>query len=594
MALMEHIRSQTQSGLSYILVGVLIVFFAVFFGVPADGCAAGGGRVLMARVAGADIYTEDVNIIYHRYYGSQSNIEPEQYANQQAQALRIVLMIHVLADRAEEIGLRVSDEEFIAYIQNPLRNFEFLTQYGATGEFDGPYYERYVQNLLRTPIQRYEAFKRRELLARKYLTMLHMQVNVTPTEIEELNELRNTRINLEFVRISEDLLADLAGIDDEAMEAFLAEHGDRVQQYYEENQADYESDERMQIRQIYIVKPGDGAEAQEAQDKFDEARNRIVEQGEDFGEVASELSEDFARADGGLMSMTSPANMNQDVVNALEGADVGEIREVETDFAYILVRLEDREEARITPLEEVQEDIVRSLMRDDVVSGRGQEIAQRLHNRVADGLSLQDALTALEEEAREAEREDDAELWASLSVQNTGLFNLEGQPAPPEIRAQFGAGFGRAWDQLPRLGTNRDLVLTAFQLTTDEPLVDEVVEFDDSLAVVRLLDREDASEELTASERSELEMEVRILKVQEFLGPYHPLLGHALFIQPMQEVGEYLEGIFLEALEDGTIRLYERNSRAAQLVRQMAQAPAADAVDGPSGDSPGGQVIQVQ
>src|SRR5690554_3398085 len=111
MALMEQIRNSTQSGLSYILVGVLIVFFAVFFGVPADGCSASGGRALMASVNGNDIYTEDVNIIYNRYYGGQRTVEDSVQANQQAEALKVVITTHLLSARAHEAGLRVSDEE---------------------------------------------------------------------------------------------------------------------------------------------------------------------------------------------------------------------------------------------------------------------------------------------------------------------------------------------------------------------------------------------------------------------------------------------------------------------------------------------------
>ena len=582
MALMEQIRNSTQSGLSYILVGVLIVFFAVFFGVPADGCTAGGGRILMASVHGDDIHTEDVNVIYNRYFGGQRTIDDDQRFNQQAEALKVVITTHLLAERAREAGLRVSDEEFVEYLMDANRNVEFLSSYGSTGEFDGSFYERYVQNGLRVPINRYEDFKRKELLARKYLSMLDMQINVTPDEIDELNRLRNTKVNLEFVKFSEELLTDAVGITDEAVEAFLADNQDRVREYYEENQSDYESEERLQIRRVYIVKPSEDTDAEEAQRNYEQARNRIMEDGEDFATVAQELSEDFARDDGGLMDWNSPDNMDQAVAQALADAEPGDLREVETDFAYMLLRLEDREPAEVTPLEEVQDEIARSMIREDVVSTRGGELAAALHARVTEGLSMQDALDAVEEEAREEERPEDAALWASLSPQTTGLFTLEGQQIPAQLRAQFGgAGFGRDWDDIPRLGQNRELAIAAFQLTPENPLIDEVVEFDDSRAVVRLAEREDPPEELSASERAEMELEVRSEKIMELLGPWR-----FLFFRPMEDVGHYVESVFQEGMKDGSVRLYERKSRASALLREMTRAAEGMPIDGLTGETP--------
>lgn len=567
MALMEQIRNSTQSGLSYILVGVLIVFFAVFFGVPADGCRSSGGRVLMANVAGEDIFTEDVNVIFNRYFGGSRTVDEETLAQQRAEALKVVITTHLLAQRAHQAGLRVSDEEFAAYILDQNRNVEFLSAYGRGGEFDGPFYERYVQFGLQTPIQRYEAFKRKELLALKYLSMLDMQINVSPAEIEEIHQLRNTRVNLEFVRFSEDALVDLIGVTDEDVAAFLAENADQVEAFYQENLADYQTDEQIQIRQIYIIKPADEGVG-EALETFEEARARVIDAGEDFATVAREMSEDHVASEGGLMEWNSPENMNQNVVTALRDAEIGDIREVETEFAYLLIRLEDRRPAETTPLEEVQEDIARTLLGEQLVATRGQQAAEMLLARVSAGLSLEDALQALREEAEEEEREVDAELWASLRVQTTGFFTMEGQQIPAQLRAQFGDSFGlqRPWYDIPRLGANRELALTAFrELSEEAPLVNEIIELRDARAVVRLAEREDP-EELTPELIQELRAEVRFEKVAELLGPWE-----FLFIQPTQGFGQFVEEVFISGVESNQVRLFERNSRAAALVREMAQ-----------------------
>lgn len=571
MALMEQIRNSTQSGLAYIMVGVLIVFFAVFFGVPADGCRAAAGRTLMANVAGEDIYSDDVNVIYNRYFGGSTTMDEELYFNQQAEALKIVLATHLLAERAEKAGLRVSDEEFVAYIQDPNRNIEFLNAYGRDGSFDGPFYERYVQHGLHVSLGSYEEFKRKELLARKYLTMMEMQVHVLPAEVEELYSLRNTRVNLEYVLFSDELLVDAMTISDEAVQDFLAENLARVQEVYEANQSDYSTDERVQLRRVYIIKASDEAEAAGARDKFDAAKKRILEDNEDFAAVVRELSEGFDAAEGGLMDWNALTNIDQEIAAAIEGAAVGEVREVETDYAFMLVKVEGREEAQITPLEDVQDEIASELIREEIVTTRGTELSETLLAKVQEGLSIDDALAALEEEAREEDRLEDASLWSNLSSRTTGFFTLEGQQLPPELRAQLGAAalsFGRSWDTIPGLGTNRDLAITAFKLTEENPLIDHIVEVDNGRAVVRLADREDPSEEISDEDREQLEMEIRLEKTSELIGPVDPLFGHILFVQPLQGVGSFVEGLVEDAVASGKVRLYERRSRGAALLRE--------------------------
>ena len=580
--MLDQMRRSTKSGFSYILVGLLIVVFAVFFGAPADGCRPSGSRALMASVDGTDIFTEDVNVIYNRYYGAnRSTTLDDTYYEQQATALKAVLAIYLLADRAEDAGLRVSDEEFAEYITDGSRNVEFLSSYGRTGKFDGPFYERYVKFGLSVPLQRYEAFKRRELLARKYLAMLDMQVAVSPAEVEELHELRNTRINLEFVKFSQETLAGALDLSDEAIAEFVANNAERIATYFEENRSEFETDERVRIRRIYITKPAEAAEDADALARYEQAKTRVTEQGEDFAAVATELSEDYARSQGGLMDWTTPENLDAAIAAAIEDAEVGEVREVETDFARMLVKVEEREEAGVPELSDVQNDIASTLLRQDLINERGAQMAQRLHARAqADDSSLEEALAAIQAEvAAETEGSEEpgaeAALWNSLSVDTTGMFNKEGQQIPAMFRAQLaGMNFGRSWNEIPKLGQNTELLTETFNLSEDDALLPRVARVDNTLAVIRLKEREDAGE-LEGDARAELSSELRAEKVSEFLGPWR-----FLFVNPLESAGHYVDTALEEGLENGTIELYEKSSPAAEKVRDMITGddPLADLV----------------
>ncbi len=608
--MIERLRRGAQSSLSYILIGVLIVFFAVFFGVPADGCMAGdGSRVHMATVGGDDIHTEDVNPVFVNFFGGarRGSSQAEEVTMAQARALQIVITIHLLAKRAEQAGLRVSDEEFARFMYDPSRNTEFVTHYGRTGQFAGDYYRNtYVPNILRTPIPAYENFKRRELLARKYLAMLDMQAQATPDEVEERFRLENTRVDLEFVRIDRGAIADVVGIDDDAIDAFLddADNQERLQQYYDEHIDDYTSPEEIKVSRLRVTKPTTSDEAQQALSEFDDARRRIVDEGEDFATVAAQVQD----GNDGSMGWRTLDAIDQDISDALGDAEVGAVQEIETDMAWMLVRLDDRRDEEVEPLEDVERDIAETLLREDSFEQYGRTIADDLHARLTEGMTFEEALADLagdpldeEEEADDQETDDEevaeddeateeadldprAEILASLSTESTGFFNLVGQQF-----GDMGIG-GRSWDEVPRLGRDQELAIQAFELTEEAPVHGEVVDLNGSLVVIRLLEREEPDEEdLTSEEFAELATLVRLEKVSELIGPWREFFmgpraiqqPPELFYQAIYEPGGYFDSIFREGVEDGTVRLRDRNSRAAADLKQMLEQDPAltDAIE---------------
>ena len=569
--MIERIRRASQSGLSYILIGMLIVFFAVFFGVPADGCMAGDGqRDLHASVDGDDIFTDEVNVIQNRFFQEErqgSRQQDEDFFSRQAEALRITIAIYLLAQRAEEAGLRVSDEEFQQYMMDPNRNFEFLTSYGRTGQFDGDFYERYVQHGLRVPINSYEEFKERELLARKYLAMLDMHAHVTPDEVEELHRQRNTRVDLEYVQFDSDALIDIVGMEDEDIDDFLdSDDGQQqVEEYFEEHRDDYTEPEEVQLRTIRVFSEDD---LDQARQSIQDARARI-DDGEDFGDVAREVSEDFYADDGGLIDWTEIDNVESALQEAIDGADVGDIAETEIEQGYALVKLEDRREEQVDDLGDIERETAEELLRDQIVETRGVELAEELQQVLTEDaeLTFEEALEQLEEEAEEDEREEDAELWANIQADTTGGFALEEEDDFPMMQ-QPGmdmGDFGTPWYDVPGIGEDQTLAVAAFELTEDQPLADELFEVNGSRVVVRLKEREEP-EEMTEEERLELQFEAQMEKSDELIGNWQ-----SFFVQPTEELAAYIEAALQEAFDDGTIRLFERNSRAAALLRHMMQ-----------------------
>lgn len=574
--MLKTVRHAAKSGFSYILVAGLIVIFAFFFGVPANSCGSSPNAAFsMATVDGKNVDSNDINIIYNPLYSSNTTPEAEQLERQRALSLKAYLMIELLAKKAKEAGLRVSDEEFASYMLDPLRNPEFLSSYGNTGAWDAAYYERYVQNFLLVSMTKYEAFKRNELLARKYINMIEMQINILPQEVEQLEALRNNKVNLEFVSFNTNLLADYVEIDDAKIAAFTQSDAEEIKSYYDNNIADYSTPEQMEIRRIYLEVGLKDADGNDEKARLAAAKKRI-DAGEDFAAVAGSIN-DALKDEQGLMPMTATENMNQDIVKALKDAKVGDVVDVTTETALMLVKLVDKKDAKTTPLADVEKEIATKLLQEKEVNTLADSLAKEFLAKAKETGSLSGALEALnptetvDEDA--SGEEAPKSVWAAVSVQETGEFSLEGQDMSNIFGGQLppGISLGRsAWDRIPKIGQSRALAVDAFsKMDPKSPLADKVYEADGNKVVVSLKSKTTAqdakAEGEDAPKASDMTEELIAQKSQDMLGQWQRLFqrrtqfGSSLTL----DYGPWLEGQFKEAVKSGEIKLKSKTGGLA-------------------------------
>jgi hypothetical protein len=622
--MLDEVRRSTNSGYSIILVALLIVVFIFFFGVPSDSCSSGPtSRKNVASINGEAVYTDDINIIYHRAYGTQRQGSDAEVERRQGLALKNYLLIEMFAERARDAGLRVGNEEFREFMQDPVRNLEYAQTYGRDGTWDGQLYKNYVQNFLRVNINDYEDFKREELLARKYLAMIEMQIAALPQEIDSLDEIRNTKLNLEFVKFPPKKLAEFAPVTDEDLQAFIEAESEDIKKRYDQNIDQYSTKEQYKIRRIYVERVEDEENAKE---RFETAKTR-VDEGEDFAAVAGEINDIFKEQQG-LMDFREPQNMDQSVVQALAEAEVGDVEEVTTPDAYMLVKLEDKKEAKVTPFEEVKREIAREMLQQRRVDSLIEQMADRLLEKAQDtetlaaavgAIKAEEGLTDADDEASDDAAADDGEAakptspWTQVTVDTTGTFTLEGRDMSAMFGGQLppGVSLGRgAWDRIPKLGTSRALAVDAFKnLSEENPLAEKPYKVGDALAVVRLEERieadtaaatdgeeaaeedgedaEEAADEGTSAEQLKLVEEVRNRKISEMLGNWR-----MLFARPTKEYGPWIEAQYEQAVESKTIKLHEETSNLVSYAKPGAAAQPANKALGGEGSpiklSPGG------
>ncbi|MEZ4458814.1 MAG: SurA N-terminal domain-containing protein [bacterium] len=574
--MLNDIRQTSKSGATYIMVAILVVVFAVYFGAPQGSCN-GSGPTRVARVAGHDLFAEDVNIIQFRSFGGQRANDESELLRQQAASMRALVLIYLLADRAEAEGIRVSDKELTEYIKNPSANAEFLWAYGQNGKFDGPFYKNYVQYQLRVNLAKYEDYKHRELLALKYLTLAETQYNALEWELEEMNQLKNTKVDLEYLKFDPTKLAQSIVLSDEDIANFTATKMSDIEAYYTANKTKYEDPAQIRLRRIFILRPGEseGDDKVKAADaKWEQAKTRVKT--EDFATVAGEMTEDYAKEKQGLMDWSTLENMDQNIAGAVKDAKVGDVKEVTTDFAYMLVKVEETKEAKVTPIADVTNEIAKTLLQGQRVNQEIQSMVAQVVEQAKTAESLEAAVDALRPVVAEG-AEPVASVWDSVSVASTGLFTIEGEDYAAILGRSI-PGLGRPWDSAPGIGPNPQLIVDAFKLTKDAAFNGKVYDVGPAKVVIRLKERQEATADTLKENRDMYAAQIREQKMRSALGPWQAIFFRPIdpFNQLITQYGPVLEGMLKEALDDKTVKLYEKNYVPAQMMRDAANPAVAE------------------
>ncbi len=208
---------------------------------------------------------------------------------------------------------------------------------------------------------------------------------VTPYETKQMAQLNKQTRDIEYVTISPDkFLADVEVSDDE------------INAYYNDNSAQYMTDEMVSVSYIELKaeevaagieideadalayyednKSGYGlpeqrltshiliSDGDDADQLLEEVQDKLAA-GEDFAELAKTYSQDPGSAPaGGDLGWVSPDDMVAEFNDALFAMDVNSISEpVKTQFGYHIIQLNEIKEPSISVYEAVKADIIQAL-----------------------------------------------------------------------------------------------------------------------------------------------------------------------------------------------------------------------------------------
>lgn len=371
------------SWILWLVIGIFIAFVFVDFGGGLSG--GSGGRAAAATVGDREISYRDFEREYRRLENQYRQAFGEQFTPELANQLKLPLQAlerlvdqKLLLSEAERLGLAASDQE----VQEAILEIPGLKD--SAGNFVGhDTYERFLRmNGLNS--REFEASVREELMIGKLQAIVSSSVDIPDNAVEKSYREQAERASIRFVqlpasrfqaevgnvgpadlksyfdahreelRLPEQRVIDYLLIDSVKLRASLAIEPAELDRYYREHVADFSTPEQVRARHI-LLKVDDKRSAMQAEREMANLRQRL-DQGADFAQLATELSEDpGSKARGGDLGYFARGRMIKEFEEAAFGAApntiVGPVR---TAFGYHLIQVLDKRAGGERPYSEVE------------------------------------------------------------------------------------------------------------------------------------------------------------------------------------------------------------------------------------------------
>lgn len=470
--LRDHGQSQVLKFFIYLMLGAIIVVFAISFGPGSWGQGASAGVDRAALVNGTAISAAELDRAYGDYLDRyrQATGQPLTEDTAKQMGIRVSVMEslikrELLAESAQHNGIRVSDSELRKYLLD-------VEGFKTDDVFDPELYRRYVTNVYNMSPSQFEARLRKELLQQKLLLALKQSVKLSDGAVERVYIEQNDKIDLEYVRLSPYRFKAGVKASDEDIDDAIATRQEEIARFYEAKKFKYDKPKRVRARHILFKIDSDASD--EDQSALREKAEKVLaelEDGGDFEVLVSLHSEDEkSREQGGDLGWFGPGSMLPPFEKAAFALEPGEVSPevVETRHGYHLIKVEEVKAARTDPLSEVEREIAELILQDDLADEVARAKAEEILDQARAGRTLAEIAPPPEAPDKTAIPSLDRPDFFSSS---TGLQSLVG---------------GR----IPGIGRDDALATKLLAMDTDAPLLAQVAVVASSYYVIRVLARE--------------------------------------------------------------------------------------------------------
>ena len=291
---------------------------------------------------------------------------------------------------AERMGLGVSDSELVDF----LHQGQFGQVFFPDGKFIGQQqYELFVQNQFNLSVAQFEKELKDQLAQQKLLTAISAAATVSNREIEEQVKKDATKVKFDYAILTLDDVKKQVKVTDIELKAFYEQNKQQyvnsipekrkaryiiiddakvaasvpvsqadLQAYYNQHQDDYRIPETVTVRHILIKTPTPDANGKVDQKVVDAAKAKAedvqkqLKSGADFGDLAKKYSDDPGSAqEGGLLPPITRGRTVPEFEQAAFNTPKGQTTDIiRTSYGFHIIRVEDKQTARMKPLDEVK------------------------------------------------------------------------------------------------------------------------------------------------------------------------------------------------------------------------------------------------
>jgi len=368
-----------------VLAFVVTIFYS--WGVRSSGNLA---RSEVATIYGQPVSVRDFqrtyNALQQRYrdiFRTQPGVDLNEHFNFREMALEQLATRAILLRMAQQYGVVVTEQELYDSIAS-------IGAFQEQGQFSPDRYKLFLRSRVppMTPRQ-FEAEQQQALLLQKVFDLFTAGGLVTDSEVEQAYRRDNERAAVRYVLLTPAQFEAQVTMTDEELQAYYESHkeayrepeqrqiryvalplqrftqhynptAEEISDYYARHSEAFQRPEQVRARHILVkVAPSASAEQEEEARKRAEALLTTIRNGEDFATVAQQHSEDTATAaKGGDLGYFPRGQMVQQFEAVAFALPVGQLSElVRSPFGWHILRVEDKREATMKPLAEVEQEI---------------------------------------------------------------------------------------------------------------------------------------------------------------------------------------------------------------------------------------------
>jgi len=400
------IRFLQKSGqmTKYVLGGLLLLICASMVitlipgGLGGDVFTGTPGRGIVAKVDGGDISADEVRQTARqmaqqdaqRYGEMAAKIMPFLIQQETTRAVDQLINRQALLSQAGRMGFRVTPEE----VKDELQHGRYAATFFPGGNFIGEteYENMLMQGANLTPAKFEEAVAN-DILITKLQAFISGSASVSESEIHAEFLKENSKVKFDYAILKQDDLRKGLHPTDEELKSFYESHKrsyansvpekrkvkyavietskaeagvqvtpDDLRAYYEQQREQYRVPEQVKVSHIWIKMPLPGADGKiddkavaEAQHRADDLLKQL-KGGAKFEDVAKKYSEDPGSSNvGGSLGWIGKGQMTADFEKAAFSLPKGQISDVvKTLDGFHIIRVDDKQEAHVKPLDEVK------------------------------------------------------------------------------------------------------------------------------------------------------------------------------------------------------------------------------------------------